>query len=126
MYFKASLGSDIVQTFKFMNYVKKPTAYTVRIEPLGGTANVAAGGKGAKQVAGDFSVANQTINAPASDRKEGVEVQVNVRFEPSSQNESRAVMYITSPEGGNYQSYLIGTAMNPQPKGPFKVRSNRR
>lgn len=67
-----------------MNYVKKPTAYTVRIEPLGGAPSIAPGGKGAKQLVGDFSVANQTINAPASDRKEGVEVQVNVRFEPSS------------------------------------------
>jgi hypothetical protein len=35
MNFKASLGSDVIQTFKFINYVRKPTTYTVRIEVLG-------------------------------------------------------------------------------------------
>lgn len=81
-------------------------------------------GKGAKGVTGDFSVSNSTINAPAADGKEGIEVPVNVRFEPSSPNESKAIMHISSPEGGAYQCYLIGTTMSPQPKGPFKVIFN--
>jgi hydrocephalus-inducing protein len=28
LYFKASLGTEMVLPFKFMNYTKKPTAYT--------------------------------------------------------------------------------------------------
>lgn len=119
MSFKANLGSDIVQTYKFTSYMKKPTNYTVKMEMLGAQPVVT--GKGAKGVTGDFNVSNTTINAPAAEGKEGIEVAVNVRFEPSSPNESKAIMYISSPEGGIYQCYLIGTTMSPQPKGPFKV-----
>lgn len=35
MAFKASLGSDIVQSFKFTNYCKKPTTYIARVDKLG-------------------------------------------------------------------------------------------
>lgn len=35
MAFKASLGSDIVQSFKFTNYCKKPTTYIARIDKVG-------------------------------------------------------------------------------------------
>jgi len=118
LHFKASLGSDIVQTFKFMNYVKKQTAYTVRIEKIG--AKIAAS-KDPKLPPIDFTVDNPTINAPPSDTHDGVEVPCNIRFEPSVVGESRAQLTVTSPEGGEYQCYLIGTSVVPQPKGPYEV-----
>ncbi len=39
--FKTTLGQEIVQTFKFINYLRKPTTYTCKIESLDGTVNVA-------------------------------------------------------------------------------------
>jgi hydrocephalus-inducing protein len=33
--FKASLGSDISQTFKFIHYGRKPTTYACRVEKMG-------------------------------------------------------------------------------------------
>ena len=79
-----------------------------------------AGGKEAKPGQIEFSVDTPNINAPAADSKEGIEVSVNIKFEPSGMNESKALMVISSVEGGTYQYYLVGQTMNPQPKGPFK------
>ena len=107
-----------MQTFKFINYVKKQTAYTVRIEKLG--AKIAAG-KDPKLPPIDFTVENQTINAPPTDSHDGVEVPVNIRYEPSTVGESRAQLTVSSPDGGEYQCYLIGTSVVPQPKGPYEV-----
>lgn len=120
MMFKANLGSAIIQTYKFLNFVEKPTQYQIKIDNLG-TKQVTGGGKNAKAVQGDFSVDSTSINAPASDSKEGIEVPINIKFEPSSLNESRGLMTITSNEGGEYQCYLIGSTLMPQPKGPYKV-----
>eukprot|EP01016_Furgasonia_blochmanni_P052859 TRINITY_DN8472_c0_g1_i18.p1 TRINITY_DN8472_c0_g1~~TRINITY_DN8472_c0_g1_i18.p1 ORF type:complete len:437 (+),score=114.92 TRINITY_DN8472_c0_g1_i18:49-1311(+) len=129
MTFKAALGGDIVQQFKFTNYVKKPTAYTCRVEKLGGVKSqtpittTKPGDKGAPAALTDFSTEPATITAPASDSYEGVEVGVNVKFEPSNLNDSRALLVISSPEGGEYQCLLYGQAFAPQPKGPFKIGS---
>lgn len=61
------------------------------------------------------------IQAPASDSPDGIEVPIDVTFEPSSRNESRGIMTIQNPEGGTYQCYMIGSVLSPQPKGPFKA-----
>jgi hydrocephalus-inducing protein len=50
-----------------------------------------------------------------------VEVGVNIKFEPSTLNESRAMLFISSPEAGEYSCILIGQSSAPQPKGPFKI-----
>ena len=68
----------------------------------------------------EFTVDSLNVPAPAADSKEGVEVPVNIKFEPSGMNESKALLTISSPEGGTYQYYLIGQTLNPQPKGPYK------
>lgn len=33
--FKTTLATEIIQTFKFLNYLKKPAQYTVKMERLG-------------------------------------------------------------------------------------------
>lgn len=68
----------------------------------------------------EFTVDTPTINATPADSKDGVEVPVNIKFEPSGISESKALLTITSNEGGSYQYYLVGQSLNPQPKGPFK------
>ena len=40
MLFKSPLGSDLIQTFKFNNYIKKPTVYTVKVEKIGGVKTI--------------------------------------------------------------------------------------
>jgi hydrocephalus-inducing protein len=126
MSFKASLGSDIIQSFKFLNYCRKPTTYTCRVDKLGpggkpasqqpgGEAVAAApagkGGKGgaagqASAVQVDFSVETPTIAAPPTDSPDGSEVTINVRYEPSSLGESSGILLLSSPEGGEYQCIL--------------------
>lgn len=47
------------------------------------------------------------VNGPASEGFEGVEVQVGVRYEPSSLAETRAVLMIVSPEGGGFLLFFL-------------------
>ena len=91
----------------------------MKIEKLG-APKLPVGAKEVKNTMIEFSVDTPTINAPPSDSKEGVEVPVNIKFEPSGMNESKALLTISSNEGGSYQYYLVGQTQNPQPKGPFK------
>jgi len=53
-------------------------------------------------VESDFSVEPSSYNAPAADSYEGREVAVNVTYEPSTWGESRALLIVSSPEGGEY------------------------
>jgi hydrocephalus-inducing protein len=46
---------------------------------------------------------------------------VNVKFEPSSLNETACQLIISSPDSGEYVGILNGYATLPQPKGPFKI-----
>lgn len=125
MTFKTPLGTDLVQKFKFINYIKKPTPYAIRVERQGpGAKAVPAkekGGKDKPPVPADFVPEVATITVPAATSYEGVEQEIGIRFDPSSLGESRGILFITSPEGGEYQLQLIGNASPPVPKGPIKI-----
>lgn len=122
MTFKTPLGTDLVQKFKFQHFLKKQTAYSVKIEKIGASQSGSTKEKsGANQV--DFIPENQTVTVPASDSYEGVEQEVSIRYEPSKLGESRAMVIISSPEGGEYQCLLVGQASPPISKGPIKVSS---
>jgi hydrocephalus-inducing protein len=109
--FKAPLGStDTVQQFKFLHYASKPAQYTARIEAA----------PGHKGPAGDFVVETKDIKATAA-TDTGVEVVVDVRFQPSSLGEIRALLVLTSPDGGDYKALLVGYTQPPQPQGPVLV-----
>jgi len=68
----------------------------------------------------DFEVEPKQFTQPASDNYEGVDASVNIVFEPSTLGESRAMLIVSSPEGGEYSCMLYGKSTFPQPKGPFK------
>ena len=71
MHFKVSLGSELVQAFRFTHYAKKAAVYTVKVErTTGGSAT-------------DFKPEPATINAAAADSYNGIELSVNVRFDPN-------------------------------------------
>lgn len=109
-----------MQTLKFRNYVKKAIPYQVKIERLG-APKPAPGAKETKAPPSEFTLLEKdVVTAPAADSKEGVEVPITLKFEPSSMNESKALLTISNAEGGTYQYYLIGQATSPQPKGPYK------
>lgn len=61
--------------------------YNCRVEKIGQKAPVNVDPKAkAPVVTSDFTPETATVNAPATDSFEGVEVGVNIRFEPSSLN----------------------------------------
>jgi len=70
MTFKSPLGTELVQTFKFISYVKKPTTYTVRVDKVGSKTVVTDPKAKAPPVQVDFYplvLANNTFNAPAAE-----------------------------------------------------------
>jgi hypothetical protein len=124
MTFKSPLGTELVQTFKFISYVKKPTTYTVRVDKVGSKTVVTDPKAKAPPVQVDFYplvLANNTFNAPAADSYDGVECGIDIKYEPSNLGDSRAVLFVSSPDGGEYQCSLNGLATSPVPKGPFKI-----
>ena len=110
MSFKTTLGTEIVQTFKFINFLKKPTSYFCKIEKVGAAKNL---DPKAKAVLTDFILDTTEIKAPPAENFEGNEIGVSIRFEPSSLAESRSILYINSNEGGEYQCMLSGYCTAP-------------
>jgi len=109
--FKAPLGStDTVQSFKFMHYARKPASYTARLEAA----------PGHKGPVGDFVVESKDIKAGAAG-DQPVEVCVEIRFQPSQLGESRTMLVLTSPDGGDYKALLVGYAQPPKPQGPVVI-----
>merc|ERR1712070_663071 len=52
---------------------------------------------------------------------EGVEVVVEVMYEPSEIVTDRAILTIASDTGGSYRCILLGECIAPQPQGPFRI-----
>lgn len=115
MTFKAPLGGDVMETFKFLHFARKPAAYTARIDPA----------PGRKGPTGDFTVESKDIKANASNEEGGIEVGVDIRFQPSMMNEVRALLVLSSPDGGEYKALLVGYTQPPQPQGPVVVQAGK-
>eukprot|EP00830_Metopus_es_P004011 TRINITY_DN13708_c0_g1_i2.p1 TRINITY_DN13708_c0_g1~~TRINITY_DN13708_c0_g1_i2.p1 ORF type:complete len:852 (-),score=171.11 TRINITY_DN13708_c0_g1_i2:10-2565(-) len=114
MHFKTSLGSELVQTFRFINYVKKATTYTVKLE------RISAGGAQGGAVT-EFKSEPSSIAAQPAESHLGIELSVNVKYEPNNIGESRAIMLITNPEGVEYSCLLYGNGTAPQPQSITKI-----
>ena len=85
--------------------MKKPTPYAVKIEKLDQSAGL-----------GDFKIEGPAqVQAPAADSPKGVEVSVNVRYEPQTIGDGRAMLKITSTEGMEYTCLLLGQSTAPLP-----------
>jgi len=112
--FKAPLGSETVQSFKFMHYARKPASYTAKVEAA----------PGHKGPVGDFVVESKAIQAAAAG-DEPVEVAVDVRFVPSQLGEIRTLLVLNSPDGGDYKALLVGYTQPPQPQGPVTLQSGK-
>lgn len=124
MTFKTPLGTDLVQKFKFTHYLKKQTVYSIKIEKVGPSQTISTGAKDKaipNQV--DFIAETQTVTVPPADSYEGVDHEINIRYEPSKLGDSKAILTVSSPEGGEYQCNLNGQGSPPVSKGPIKVGS---
>lgn len=107
--FRCALGNDLVQAFKFTHFLKKPTAYAIKIERLDQPGAIC-----------DFKSDVAQVQAAAADSSKGVEVVVNVKYEPFTIGDSRAMLKLTSTEGMEYSCLLLGKATAPLPQGPVK------
>ncbi len=62
-----------------------------------------------------------SVPAPAASDWSGVEVALDVAFEPEAMGSIRGDLRLTSPDSGTYSWPLYGTAVSPRPRGPFAV-----
>ena len=106
--FSTSLGTELVQAFRFTHFLKKQVQYSIKIEKLSGTGPA------------DFLTDKPLCDAGASTSWDGNEITLPIRFEPSNPSESRAILSLSHVEAGEYVCLLNGTASSPMPQGPFK------
>jgi len=90
-----------MQAFKFFHFLKKATNYAVKVERIDGPG------------ACDFKTEVTAVPAPAAESSKGTELNINVRYEPFTIGDSRAVMKLTSPEGMEYSCLLFGKSLAP-------------
>ena len=67
--------------------MKKATNYTIKVERAEGTGIC------------DFKAEVATIAAPAADSFKGIDLSINIRYEPITIGDSRGILKMTSPEG---------------------------
>ncbi|KAM4614098.1 hydrocephalus-inducing protein homolog [Discoglossus pictus] len=103
LYFWTTLGSNQTIGAKFINYTRQKTEYSCKIDNP------------------DFHVEKMVVAAPGS--QGGSEVSLDVTYEPIQLGESKAVLHISSPLGGEYKIPLFGSALEPKPQGPIQIRS---
>ncbi|KAM4722980.1 hydrocephalus-inducing protein homolog [Rhinophrynus dorsalis] len=103
LYFRTTLGSSQTLSAKFINFSKQKTEYSCKVDNS------------------DFHVEKVVMAAPGS--QGGSEVSVEVTYEPIQLGESRAILLLTSPLGGEYTIPLFGSALAPKPQGPIQIRS---
>ena len=103
--FRCALGADLMQAFKFTHYLKKPTTYAIKIERLDQPGQIC-----------DFKSEVPQVQAAAADSAKGVEIMVNVKYEPFTIGDTRAMLKLTSPEGMEYTCLLLGKATAPLPQ----------
>jgi len=60
------------------------------------------------------------VQAAAAESYKGIEISVNVKYEPFTIGDSRGIIKLTSPEGMEYSCLLFGKSTAPQPQGPIK------
>ncbi|XP_073461747.1 hydrocephalus-inducing protein homolog [Aquarana catesbeiana] len=103
VYFRTMLGSSQTLSARFINYTRQKTEYSCKVDNT------------------DFHVDKLVMAAPGS--QGGSEVSMEVTYEPIQLGESRAILFISSPLGGDYTIPLFGSALAPKPQGPIQIRS---
>lgn len=100
----ACLGSDKIVTFSFTNFLKKATQYAVKVEKYFDNSPIPM----------DFIPEQAIINALPADPIKGTEIVSSIKFEPYLIAETKAILRVTSPDGGEYTWVLTGQGHPPQ------------
>jgi hypothetical protein len=109
LHFKVGLGGSQMQTFRFLSYAKQRTEFICKIDnPEFFVEKVMT------------AVAGMFINTATSG---GVEVAVDVTYEPSRLGDVRTNLVITSTIGGDYLCPLQGHCIAPRPQGPIILKA---
>jgi hypothetical protein len=108
--FKTGLGGSQTQTFRFISYPKMKTDYTCKIDNA------------------EFSVEKSVVAPPGynsliSATANGVELSVDVTYEPSRFGDVRTQLIVSSLTGGDYICPLIGHCISPRPQGPIIIKA---
>jgi hydrocephalus-inducing protein len=101
--FETDLGNAHRQTVRFRHFLPTPATYSVAVSNP------------------ECFQVPATVNAPASADWSGVEVALEVVFEPESMGAVKSELRVSSADGGAYTWPLYGTAIAPRPRGPFNV-----
>lgn len=89
--------------------MKKAVVYQIKLERADGPGVC------------DFKIEGQpTIPGPAADSYKGVDLQINIKYEPFTIGDSRGILKLTCAEGLEYNCLLYGRSSAPQPQGPIK------
>ncbi|RKP17692.1 hypothetical protein ROZALSC1DRAFT_23958, partial [Rozella allomycis CSF55] len=102
--FKVSLGASQTQSFRFTSYAKSKIEYLCKIDSP------------------DFTCEKSVIAPPAL-ASGGVEVVIDVVYEPSKLGDTKSFLSVSSPQGGDYICPLIGHCIAPKPQGPFTIKA---
>ena len=62
------------------------------------------------------------MSAPAAESTQGVEVSVDVTYEPSRLGAAHETLTVSSAEGGEYVCHLRGDSLPPKPQGPIGIK----
>lgn len=89
--------------------MKKATNYALKVERLDGPGVC------------DFKAEVAQVAAASAESSKGVNLSVNIRYEPFTIGDSRGVLKLQSPEGMEYSCLLFGKSSAPQPQGPIRI-----
>jgi len=104
MQFKASLGTSDTQTFRFFHFLPDKAEYKCTCDSP------------------DFVVETATVQAAPAGRS-GIELGVDIRYEPASLGDGMARLVVNSPIAGQYLCILRGHCLAPRPQGPIVVKA---
>jgi hypothetical protein len=115
--FESRLGEQACRKFDFLNYAGKDVTFNVKISKL--DENL----KNSSEPP-DFTVESPTFQGKGnSEDSSGTRNVISIFYEPSLIGVSKALLSMTSNEGGDYEILLVGKGQNPTPKGPFNISS---
>lgn len=92
-----------MQTIRFMHYVRDKAEYKCSCTNS------------------DFSFEPAVVQAPPAP-KEGMELTVDVRYEPSAAGDVSAKITISSATGGETVCKVTASGLPPRPQGPIEVK----
>jgi hypothetical protein len=103
--FEAPLGGQQVETFTFRAFNTAATTFNLKVTHP------------------DFFeiVGGPQLAVEAAPTWEGVDVRVQIRFEPEGLGQLSDTLVIDGGDAGEYKCTLLGVCKRPQPQGPFVV-----